>query len=242
MGLCFFPLAFGMLAFLPSLTALQTFHSGLLPERARRGALAKRFDPPPQLQPGAAAARWLDVPLDYDAPAASPTFRIRYFVDASAFDPSNDSAPIFVSMGGEGTTGGAHCSLSAWRHRALCVSVEHRFYGESVPSSGGVSTANYWQGLKVEHNLADTAAVVSVLQAAHPTASKARRAVIAFGGSYSGATCAWFRQSHPSVVDACVSSSGVVNAILVLRRICVAEVFDVGDLLGLFGVHLAQYC
>ena len=86
--------------------------------------------------------------------------------------------------------------------------------GESIPASGGVSDANYFRGLKVEWNLADTKAVVQELQAQYPTASHAKRPVIAFGGSYSGATCAWFRQSHPDVVDACVSASGVVNAIL----------------------------
>lgn len=79
---------------------------------------------------------------------------------------------------------------------------------------GGVSDANYFRGLKVEWNLADTKAVVQELQGQYPTVSHAKRPVIAFGGSYSGATCAWFRQSHPDVVDACVSASGVVNAIL----------------------------
>ena len=190
------------------------FHRGMLPERARRGALANAFAPPPAAaaEAEAAAARWLQVPLDYDAPK-SGSFRIRYFLDTSAFHASNDSAPIFVSMGGEGTARGAHCSAAGVRHAALCVSVEHRFYGESVPASG-VTDANYWAGLRVEYNLADTAAVVGALQALYPTSSKAKRAVIAFGGSYSGATCAWFRQAHPDAVDACVSSSGVVNAIV----------------------------
>ena len=104
------------------------FHRGLLPERARHGLLASRFAPPPEPRtPAAVAPIWLAVPLDWSVPDG-PTFRIRYFVDSGVFRPSNDSAPIFVDMGGEGTTGGAYCSSSARRHGALCVSVEHRFY------------------------------------------------------------------------------------------------------------------
>ena len=243
-------------ALAPTLTVMMAavppvFHRGLLPERARHGLLASRFAPPPEPRtPASVTPIWLEVPLDWSVPDGA-TFRIRYFVDSGVFRPSDDSAPIFVNMGGEGTTGGAYCSTSARRHGALCVSVEHRFYvcgsapnhrpaphsnpspsppasaphqsphprlpyaqGESIPASGGVSDANYFRGLKVEWNLADTKAVVQELQAQYPTASHAKRPVIAFGGSYSGATCAWFRQSHPDVVDACVSSSGVVNAIL----------------------------
>merc|ERR1712232_1543801 len=40
------------------------------------------------------------------------------------------------------------------------------------------------------------------------------RATFNFGGSYSGATCAWFRLKYPSKTDGCISESGVVNAIL----------------------------
>ena len=197
------------------LSAVGTFHRGLLPERARHGALGARFNAPPTVaSPSASEALYLTVPLDYAKPDGDH-FKVRYFVDASAFDAASGDAPIFVSMGGEGTTSGAHCSSLAQRHRALCVSVEHRFYGESLPSTGATD-ANYWAGLAVEANLADTAGVVAALQARYPPAdaSASRRSVVAFGGSYSGATCAWFRQSYPHVVDGCVSSSGVVNAIL----------------------------
>jgi len=37
--------------------------------------------------------------------------------------------------------------------------------------------------------------------------------VIATGGSYSGALSAWMRLKYPHLVDASLSSSGVVNSI-----------------------------
>ena len=175
-----------------------------LPDRLRSAGFATKFAE--ETGPSKSVAHWLLVPLDY-GDAGSDKFLIRYFTDSSAFDASNASAPIFVSMGGEGTAGGAHCSALARRHGALCVAVEHRFYGESLPRTGA-TTANYWAGLSVEANLADTAAVIDHVQAG------GRRPVVAFGGSYSGATCAWMRQSWPDKVDGCVSSSGVVNALL----------------------------
>ena len=187
----------------------------LLPERARSGALAANFFAPPRSSTYS-TEHWLSVPLDW-TDKSSPKFEIRYFVDKSVFDPKNASSPIFVSMGGEGTSSGARCSEIARKHKALCVSVEHRFYGKSVPAKGGVETSNYRAGLYVEQNLADTAAVIDAVQAAHRLEawpSSTRRPVVNFGGSYSGATCAWFRQAFPTKTLGCVSSSGVVNALL----------------------------
>ena len=182
----------------------------LLPDRLRSSRIAKNFLP---VNGSASDAHTLFVPLNWSAFPSSPTFEIRYFTDSSSFEPSDPNAPIFVGMGGEGTAHGAHCSALARKHKALCVGVEHRFYGKSLPKDGGASTANYWAGLSVEANLADTMAVVDHVQATNKIGAK-RRPVIANGGSYSGATCAWFRQSYPDKVDACVSASGVVNAIL----------------------------
>jgi len=117
-------------------------------------------------------------------------------------------------MGGEGGVGGAYCSSEARRHRALCVAVEHRFYGKSLPSQslGGVDTETYRKGLFVEWNLRDTAAVIDEVQKRYVGGSGGRT-VMNFGGSYSGGTCAWFRQLFPDKTAGCVSSSGVVNAV-----------------------------
>jgi len=117
-------------------------------------------------------------------------------------------------MGGEGGSGGAYCSSDCQRHRALAVSVEHRFYGQSVPagSSQGVETSVYKKGLKVEWNLRDTAAVIDHVQETYVDGQA--RITMNFGGSYSGGTCAWFRQLFPNKTAGCVSSSGVVDAVI----------------------------
>jgi hypothetical protein len=80
-----------------------------------------------------------------------------------------------------------------------------------VPGQQGVDTESYRKGLLVEWNLRDTAAVLDEVQATY-VKSGAPRPVVNFGGSYSGATCAWFRQLFPNKTVGCVSSSGVVDA------------------------------
>ena len=184
----------------------------VLPERARGGLLGATFAAATTAHSPASAEHWITVPLNWSKPSGAKQFDVRYFTDDSHFVASNVSAPIFVTMGGEGTSRGARCSSLAIKHSALCVAVEHRFYGQSVPRDGGASNANYWEGLSVEQNLADTAAIVKRLQKQYAVNGAQARPVISFGGSYSGATCAWFRARYPEVTMACVSSSGVVDA------------------------------
>jgi hypothetical protein len=179
----------------------------VLPERARHGALGRsgRFETPAEYT--SSSSYTLSVPLDYDEPNGA-RFNIHYFVDDKYWDAA--SGPIFVSMGGEGGTGGAYCSSECQQHRALAVSVEHRFFGRSAPGKGGVETSTYKKGLRVEWNLRDTAAVIDHVQSAYVKGKP--RIAMNFGGSYSGGTCSWFRQLFPNKTAGCVSSSGVVDA------------------------------
>merc|ERR1712190_375456 len=111
--------------------------------------------------------------------------------------------------GGEGPARGVRCSQRAIDRNALCVAMEHRIFGQSVPT-GGLSPENM-PFLSPEQNLADTAALVDFLR---NDIGNSNHPVFNFGGSYSGATCAWFRTKYPSKTRGCISESGVVNAIL----------------------------
>ena len=120
-----------------------------------------------------------------------------------------------LQMGGEGDAPSAHCNSDMVSANAICVQVEHRFYGQSFPplSLGGSSTSTLTAGLTVENNAADTAKVLSAVQSLFLTAGAGKRPVVTFGGSYSGATCTWFRMAYPDLTGGCVASSGVVNAL-----------------------------
>eukprot|EP00035_Acanthoeca_spectabilis_P039989 m.66451 g.66451 ORF g.66451 m.66451 type:complete len:480 (+) comp9818_c0_seq1:844-2283(+) len=177
-----------------------------LPEHARSGAIAAGSpDLLPPTYPSTSVLKTLDVPLDHSNPNGR-TFPLRYFVDDSCWDAKD--GPIFVEMGGEGPASGARCGSLHKTHSALAVAVEHRFYGGSIPfNDRTVANLKY---LSVEQNLADTAAVIEAIQ----KNLTSKRVVMNFGGSYSGATAAWFRIAYPEVTHGTSSSSGVVNAIL----------------------------
>lgn len=91
--------------------------------------------------------------------------------------------------------------------------LEHRYYGESQPFADW-STENL-KYLTIENALADTAIFLEMVNMElQDNYGGQRRKVIVIGGSYPGAFSAWMRYKYPHIVDASISSSGVVNAIL----------------------------
>eukprot|EP01061_Rhynchopus_euleeides_P015178 TRINITY_DN26000_c0_g1_i1.p1 TRINITY_DN26000_c0_g1~~TRINITY_DN26000_c0_g1_i1.p1 ORF type:complete len:472 (+),score=210.45 TRINITY_DN26000_c0_g1_i1:49-1464(+) len=150
-------------------------------------------------------------PLDHFGEGAAGKITIRYWLDTSCHEKGG---PVFVRMGGEGESGAASCGSNDKQYGAAVLSLEHRFYGKSLPlQEEGDEVppldARFLKYLSVEQNLEDAKAVVELVKQ-KLNATKA----IAFGGSYSAAACAWFRQKHPEVVNGCIASSGVVNTIL----------------------------
>ena len=173
--------------------------------------------------------------------AVGKTFEIRYWVDDSCWDRSANG-PLFVHMGGEGAAGGVHCGTEEKKFGALAVGVEHRYYGASQPRDGltdlNMPFLSVEQNLadtaaivryvlahlpKASASASAATVVTTTLQvddtlllmrerSTPRTASASAPKVIAWGGSYSGATCAWFRTTYPALIDGCVSSSGVVDA------------------------------
>lgn len=74
----------------------------------------------------------------------------------------------------------------AEEHNAMLVDVEHRFYGESYPTTD-MSTENL-KYLSSAQALADLARVIASIKATYATESSQ---VITVGGSYPGNLAAW---------------------------------------------------
>ena len=84
---------------------------------------------------------------------------------------------------------------------AILVSVQHRYYGESVPFGGiedpkDVTKTGYFT---TEQSIADQAEIINHLKSTIPGADKSP--VILFGGSYSGMLAAWARIKYPHLID-----------------------------------------
>lgn len=122
--------------------------------------------------------------------------------------------PVFLLLGGEGPAAasgvGGHFILNEYAQRfgALILSIEHRFYGKSVPK-GDLSDASL-RFLNAEQALADFAFFRQYISNKLSLPNTTRW--VAFGGSYSGSLSAWFRQKYPHLVDASLATSAPVKA------------------------------
>jgi len=154
--------------------------------------------------------------LDHFDAQNNRTWTQRFFVNASFWD---GTGPIFLCVGGEGpplesdvvVTGDVHCADMvnlAPNVSALMVAVEHRYYGESIPTED-FSTPNL-KWLSSRQALADLAQIHGYINEMWGATDTTRW--VSWGGSYPGMLSAWFRLKYPHLVFAAVSSSAPVRA------------------------------
>lgn len=147
--------------------------------------------------------------LDH-ANASAGQYKQRYWYNTQYWD---GSGPVFLLIDGEGSGSsddvlyGHHVDM-AKVFKALLLSVEHRFYGKSIPN-GDVSLENL-QFLSSEQALSDLSTITKYFQSKFNLTES--NTLISFGGSYPGALSSWFRLKYPELVYAAVSSSGPVDA------------------------------
>jgi hypothetical protein len=181
-----------------------------IPEHARGGTAWKQYHAGLTTKEDVVSQTW-NSPIDHFSNDNS-TFQQRYYVNAEHWD---GKGPVFLSIGGEGTltsssvTSGYMSTLGK-NYSALLLSLEHRFYGESIPN-GNALTENY-QYLTVEQALADLATFTDFYKSQDENAANAKW--FAFGGSYPGALASWYRMEYPDHTVGSLSSSGVVNCIV----------------------------
>jgi serine protease 16 len=143
----------------------------------------------------------------------STTWNQRFWVNASFFKDT-ENAPVFFYIEGEGAgspysvVSGEHVSLAA-QYGALIVSLEHRFYGASIPTAD-YSTSNMYY-LSSHQAIADLAAFFTLYL--KPTYNlTVKNKVVTYGGSYPGALSAWARLRLPHIVHTALSTSSPVEA------------------------------
>lgn len=184
-----------------------------LPERARGGKAYQELLARSKTNTVLKAAQPLIYTSDLDNfdSANNRTFAQRYYVNDEFWAPG--SGPVFFLISGEGTCNGppgGYVAALGSQYKALLVTLEHRFYGESIPA-GGATTENY-QFLSVEQALADLAKFTRFYQKNTPETASVPWVI--FGGSYSGGLSSWYRSTYPQHSVGALSSSGVVNTII----------------------------
>ena len=79
---------------------------------------------------------WYAQQLDHFNPADTRTWQQRYFVNDQYW---KKGGPVFIQIGGEGAADPIWMTEGQWikyaqTHGAICVMLEHRFYGKSHPT------------------------------------------------------------------------------------------------------------
>ncbi|XP_045509497.1 putative serine protease K12H4.7 [Colias croceus] len=158
-------------------------------------------------------ARWFQQKLDHASPTDLRTWKQRYYVNDSFYD-ANNPGPVFLMVGGEGPADAKWMVKGSWveyaeKFKAVCIMLEHRYYGESRPTKD-ISTKNL-QYLSSSQALADIANFINAMNAKYGF-DTTKVKWVAFGGSYPGSLVAWLRIKYPHLVHAAISSSGPLLA------------------------------
>lgn len=134
------------------------------------------------------------------------TFPQRYWVNSSY--AAGNNAPVFYSICGESrcTPGDGFAVQLAKEYRAHVVTLEHRYYGDSVPTST-YSAANL-QFLSTEQALVDLSEFQAFIQEKNGLGGP----WISIGGSYPGSLSAYYRLVFPKKIIGALASSAPVEA------------------------------
>ncbi|XP_074032602.1 putative serine protease K12H4.7 [Leptinotarsa decemlineata] len=150
--------------------------------------------------------------LDHFNPTDERTFQQRYFVNKNFVNGTSINT-VFLFIGGEGGENGYYTSVGfmaeyAAEIKALCFSVEHRYYGESRPTEN--TTTKDLQFLTSQQALADLAFFVEAMNVKYNFSQDVKW--IAIGGSYAGNLAAWLRLKYPHLITGAMSASGPLLA------------------------------
>ena len=154
--------------------------------------------------------KYFDQRLLHDGSTGDKTWKQRYFINPTFW--KKPDGPVFFVFGGEGAISDKYVKDFAVREYAkelgaLLVSLEHRFYGLSIPTTA--STENLTKYLHSTIALQDVAYFAKTLNRNLGINGR----WFAFGGSYPGSLAAWARLKHPDVFYGSISTSGPVKAV-----------------------------
>ncbi|CAK4711922.1 hypothetical protein LEN26_008218 [Aphanomyces euteiches] len=150
--------------------------------------------------------------LDHTDKTNNQVWKQRFFTNDEFY--GGDGFPVFVYINGENVAANTtvkstnlFMNVLAKKHKALIVSLEHRFYGKSQPK--GDFTVESLKYLTAEQALNDLAYFQDHLTAKRKLVNAKW---VAFGGSYPGMLAAWAKYKFNDRFVGSVASSGPIDA------------------------------
>ncbi|KAF8585928.1 peptidase S28 [Ramaria rubella] len=162
-------------------------------------------------------------PLDHFDAKNSITFEQQYWVNTEFYEPGG---PVILLDSGEdpGTDRLPYISTGIAAKLAnatggLCLVLEHRYYGGSIPVENFSTDALRW--LTNDQAMADSANFMAKINFTTATGIKGdltapNTPYIYYGGSYAGARSAQMKVTYPELVYGAIASSGVTHASVAL--------------------------
>lgn len=155
-------------------------------------------------------------PAETSANGQSCFFSQRYFVDDSYWAPPY--GPVILYLGGHNTlpgTPGGFVAEVARNLSALVVSLEHRFFGGSLPEDA-FTDREVLKLLRVDQAIADAASFRGYFQHKHIATpfGSSRNSWVVVGGGYAAALAAWAKVEHPQLFTAAWASSAPLEPVL----------------------------
>ena len=153
---------------------------------------------------------FFDTVLDhFDAEGSSNTFKMRYLVDDTYWQP--ETGPILFYAGNEGDIYSFYDNVGfmtetiAQETGGLLVFGEHRYFGVSYPYDPSVAfTPEHNIYLTVEQVMMDYVDLIKYVRTEYEMEDKA---CIVFGGSYGGMLAAWLRIKFPHTFQGALAAS-----------------------------------
>jgi hypothetical protein len=173
------------------------------------------YTPTPQGNLTAQTEYWFESQvLDHFNPADNRTFAQRYWINSTFYDQKLGRILLYIcpEMACQGIPDYYFMNV-AQTTRALVVTLEHRYYGLSVPFGNQSLTVENLGYLSVEQALADYAYFAQWFNQNNEFAINASPAWVCVGGSYAGGLSSWLRETYPNVFVGSWASSAVINAI-----------------------------
>ncbi|CAG2100980.1 unnamed protein product [Medioppia subpectinata] len=154
--------------------------------------------------------QWFEQRVDHFNKQDDKTFKQLYYIDDSHY---KTGGPVFLMISGESELDAAYLTTASFmgqmakKYGALAVTLEHRYFGRSVPTPD-LSTGNL-KYLTIELALKDLEQFALYLT---KKLSLEGSKWVVFGGSYAGKLASWFRQKYPHIAAGAVASSAPVGS------------------------------